>query len=405
MRSAGFVVGALLSLMAFPPSAGAEDEDWPRFYFGPRIGYYRLLHSRPAPGIVSSDGRQAGVFAGMNLNAYFGLELAGDHTVLDLSVPGRGKMAEYGIFTLLPQVRARYPLRDAHLVPYVLAGIGISHNEFKDRKEPAVGVSIRADGTTLAASVGGGLEYLVAPNIVLGVEAHWLMSRDQTIQIGDRGGKANLDAFLAAINLRLLVPDVSTVVVSPEPPPWRPYIGLRVGGETLFHQRISNTLEAPPENASIGPLNLLINVAAGVDLGRYFGVELAAESYSHDLKLRGVGTIKEYAIYNVLPELRLRYPMLGGAFVPYGVAGVGGSYGETKDDKGQGFRIVTHAKTIAVVGVLGAGLDSFIAHNIALGLETKYVYSRDHHITFADRRERLDLDAVVVSLGVRIYLR
>jgi opacity protein-like surface antigen len=63
------------------------------------------------------------------------------------------------------------------------------------------------------------------------------------------------------------------------------------------------------------------------------------------------------------------------------------------------------ATSAAVLATAGIGLDYFVASNIALGLETKYLYSPGHHVTIAPGHSTdATLQALAMSFGVRIYL-
>lgn len=74
-------------------------------------------------------------------------------------------------------------------------------------------------------------------------------------------------------------------------------------------------------------------------------------------------SIGEYAICTYVPQLRVRYPLFDGRLMPYLVTGTGFSFG------GEDFAPVT---------VAGIGIEYFVASNMALGAETKYLYSCDH---------------------------
>lgn len=393
-------------MLAAAGLASAEDTDATRFYFGGRLGGAFLLHREPAPGVkVQTSQQLTGFFAGVNLGKYLGVEVAGDLFETTLSKPGGENVSEYGMFSLVPQVRVRYPLLDGHLVPYAIAGVGMSHNEFNDRKPPGVGVRIRAQDTAVVAAVGAGVEYFVANNIALGVETKLLVSRDHDITVDDRGGRANLDAILTSANLRLFIPETGTPAGRFDAP-WRPYLGFSAGGASVLRNDIASGLEMRHENASIGgKLDLLLGAALGLDIGRHLGVELAAEGYEPSIALRGVGTIREYAIYTFIPQLRVRYPLLDGRATPYLIAGVGASYGEANDAKPKGNDIKVESNDFSLVATVGAGVDYFVTSNIAFGLQTRYLYSRDHKITIDGRTQSLDLDSILTSAGVKIYFR
>src|SRR5437867_2832247 len=236
---------AAIVLLAGAGRANAQDTDQVRFYVGGRSGMaFQLKTHGAAPGIDLSSGQQAnGFFLGAHLGRYLGAELAGDAFQTDLKVPGLGKIGEYGMFSLMPQIRARYPLLDNRLTPYVTAGVGVQVTEFNDRKPPGIGRRIDAAGTSVVGSVGAGIEYFVADNVAWGVDATYLVSRGQEIRIDDHGGHANLDALLVTTSLRLLFPEGPDAPRVYEPPPWRPYFGVRLGGQHFLHERLGGGLE------------------------------------------------------------------------------------------------------------------------------------------------------------------
>jgi opacity protein-like surface antigen len=397
----------VLSLGGVASAGRAEETGEPRWYFGARIGTGFMLHHQVAPDIdVSSWAPVSGVFAGVHLNRYLGVEMAADLFEVELRVPGRRAVGEYGMFSLIPQVRARYPLLEGRLTPYVIGGIGVGHNEFNDRKPRGLGLKVDAEGTALVGAVGGGIEYSLANTIAVGVEAKLLLSRDQEIKVQGRGGRANLDALFTAAHLRLLFPDGAAPVSSRLASWWRPYIGLRTGGAILIHTEAPADLEIRPENAAIGgKVNQLVNVALGVDLGQYAGIELSVDSYETNLTVRPFGAVREYAIYAAIPQLRLRYPLAAGRLAPYLLAGVGLSYAETNDGKPPGFDLPMTKVDYSVAAAAGGGIDYFLATNIAFGLETKYLSSRDHRLSMPGRSSHVSLDALLISFGTRIFLR
>lgn len=398
-------LATLLLVLGFASAPLAQDRDAPRFYLGPRMGVGVPLKDKPASGIDLSTDRVTGLVAGVSLGRYLGVEVAADHWESSLRPDGLHTVGEYGLFFVVPQLRLRYPLLEDRLTPYLVAGVGVSHAEFNDRKSDGVGLRIRASGTGVVGALGGGLEYFVANNISLGVETRWLISRDQEIKVGTQGGTANLDQLQATANLRLLFPEGPDAPRPAQAPAWRPYVGLRAGGAYTIDDSAGGGLELRPENGSIGPFNLLFNVAVGVDLGRYLGLELAAESYEMNLRLSGVGLVREYSVYAFWPQVRLRYPVLDGRLVPYAIAGVGVSYAETNDAKPKGLGVDVNGDDVDVAGVVGGGLDWFLARNIAAGVETKYAIDRGHEIDVQGTRRSVTLDALFVSFGFRIYFR
>jgi opacity protein-like surface antigen len=235
----------------------------------------------------------------------------------------------------------------------------------------------------------------------------WQKSPEELERIWGRTQKADLDAVLAAVSLRLLFPE-SPAALQAERSDYRTegrfYLGLRLGGATPVHGRIADDLEARPANNAIGgTLGHLFGVVLGTDLTRHLGVELALEGFEPRLAIPNLGSVAEYGLYVVTPQVRLRYPVLGGRLVPYILGGAGVSWGEVNDIKPHGFNLNIKGEDYAPVGMLGIGAEYFVARNIAVGLELKYMISRGHSITVAGRTQHMNLDSILTFLGVRIF--
>ena len=129
--------------------------------------------------------------------------------------------------------------------------------------------------------------------------------------------------------------------------------------------------------------------------------KFAADGHGPVITLRDPGAIGEYAIYTVVPQVRLRYPMAA-RLVPYAFGGLGVSYAEFNDRK----RLAAHAEGsgFGLALAVGAGLEHLITDNIALGLEAKYVMSRGHELRLEGRAYDVNVDAFLIAAGVRIYL-
>ncbi|HET9489281.1 MAG TPA: porin family protein [Methylomirabilota bacterium] len=181
----------------------------------------------------------------------------------------------------------------------------------------------------------------------------------------------------------------------------RGYLGIRIGGALLLDDDLNPHIEG-------SMLQQLVGVGLGVNLGRHLSLELAGDGYELNLKLHGLprgNTVAEYAIYTVVPQLRLRYPLRQGRLTPYALAGVGVSFTEINDQKEPvfDFDIDIDGNTWDVVGALGAGVEYFVASNIALGMEAKYLISRGHEIRLEGRTSDVKLDSLLFSFGLRIF--
>jgi len=375
----------------------AEDSDKPRGYL-----HLKFRDTNNLTGVHDYFG-----FAlGANLNRFLGVELSGDRFELFPDIQGSGVIGEYGVFALMPQVRARYPLFRNRLVPYVVGGAGIGLTDFNDRKTSALGVQVKDESTTPVGTLGAGLEYFLADNIGLGVEFKYLFAGDQTLTVGGTRHIFNASSPLTSFGLRLH-PELRSASLADarDPVPTRLYLGFRAGVAHPTDTALGPGIEArPAPNAIGGELAQFFGAALGLDFGRYLGAEIAVEGYEVAMSVRDIGTIGEYAVYSFLPTLRLRYPLGGGRVVPYGTAGVGLVHAEFNDRKPRGADIQVDAYSHSVGAAVGAGVEYFVTSNIAFGLESRYTYSPRHTIKIAGRADDVTIQAVSLSIGLRIYL-
>ena len=217
-----------------------------RFRFGGGLGLGATfrLHTNQGRGLEIDRYSQNYSFSlGVDINRFVGVELMTSQSQTDLEWSGR-KIGEYGMFTLIPQVRLSYPLLDGRLTPYVVAGVGFGHNEFGDRKRGGIGLSIQGNDTRVAGAVGVGLEYRLADNIGVGGELRYLASRGHEIEIEGTRQTLNLDALLVQARLRLLFPEREARPEAAYHTDGRWYLGLRYGGALTTRDRIGDGIEA-----------------------------------------------------------------------------------------------------------------------------------------------------------------
>src|SRR5262245_33366807 len=67
----------------------------------------------------------------------------------------------------------------------------------------------------------------------------------------------------------------------------------------------------------------LFGFSLGANLNRYFGVELSGDRFERFPQIPPYGTIGEYGVFALVPQVRLRYPLLGAKLTPYTVGGIG----------------------------------------------------------------------------------
>lgn len=137
-------------------------------------------------------------------------------------------------------------------------------------------------------------------------------------------------------------------------------------------------------------------ISAGVNFNRYLGLELAFDAY--DVK---VGDVSELEVLPLVPQLRLRYPLLHDRLVPYAIGGVGLSVTQANDA-----RAPVHwdgGKTgVHVAGSLGGGLEYFIQDNVAVGITGKYLFSGDVAYTADEQDSTINTGSALVGLNVRV---
>lgn len=397
MKALPSLCGVLAVLMTSAGTCRAQDSARPRYYL-----HLRGQDTNP----ITEVHDHWGLSLGANLGRLWGAELSVD--TLERHVQKQGNtLGEYGVVALVPQVRLRYPFLDNRLVPYVVGGVGVAFTEFNDRKPRTPRVAIDGASTSLpVGTVGAGIEYYFADNLAAGVELKYLIAGDQTFRIdGERHSQQVASTFLT-LGLRLLVPELRPPPAQPlDPAPARLYLGLRAGGaiSTATHA-FSNAVVRPEPPAYFSTANQFFGAALGADFGRYLGVELAADGYEVVLATAELGSLTEVAVMHLIPQVRVRYSVLDGRVVPYAIGGVGVGYIERNDRKPAGIGVDIETSRWGVAAALGAGVEYFVASNIAVGLEARYLTNRGHTVRIGTREDTGHYDAVAFALTLRVFL-
>ncbi len=120
-----------------------------------------------------------------------------------MSTPGKGEVVEYAVWTNILQARYRYPRLNGRLVPYAVAGGGFGFTEFNDRSQPA-GQNGANGGfdTSYVAATGIGMEYFLAENIAIGIEAKHIFMFDGEITVNNQPTELQLDPLFLTLGLR-----------------------------------------------------------------------------------------------------------------------------------------------------------------------------------------------------------
>ena len=196
----------------FEASRAADNDDL-RFYLVLRAGVAFFPHSDAVSSArVDTPVAFGGAAVGFNINRYWGVEFVGEGlpgrleaSLLEttLSTPGAGEVVEYSVWTSILQARLRYPMLNDKLVPYMIAGGGLGFTEFNDRKQPAGddGVTGGFESSWVGAA-GLGVEYFIANNIAVGIEAKYIFLFDSEIMVNNQPNELQLDPVFLTLGLR-----------------------------------------------------------------------------------------------------------------------------------------------------------------------------------------------------------
>jgi opacity protein-like surface antigen len=393
------MAAAVALLTVYVAAAWGQDRDRPR-------GYLHLRGQDTNP--ITDVHDHWGLSLGANLGRWWGAELSMDTFERHIDRDSN-KIGEFGVVALVPQVRLRWPLLEDRLVPYLVAGAGVAFSEFNDRKPRPTRVDV--DGATAimpVGTVGAGIEYYFADNLAVGVEVKYLFAEDQTVRLDGARHSQSVASLFTTLGLRLLVPEhrPQPPLIAGEPAPARLYLGVRAGGAISTDTEAFSNVEIRPEPpAYFSTANQVFGAALGLDLGRHLGVELAFDAYEVVLATPDRVSIAEVALVHVIPQLRLRYPMLGGRLVPYAIGGVGVGHVVLNDRTPPGDILDIETSSFGFAAAVGAGVEYFVASNIAVGLESRYLTNRGHTVRIGEGPEASGhFDAVTVALTLRVFL-
>ncbi len=347
-----------------------------------------------------------GFSLGVNLNRYLGVELSGDFFERDLDVSPYGRIGEYGVFALVPQVRLRYPLLDDRLTPYLVAGAGVAFTQFNDRKPKGFGLSVQDETATFVGTIGAGIEYFFADNLAVGVEVKYLIAANQKVTVNGTSHTPDIDSLFTTLALRVFYPELRPAPAASQQAEGRGrvYLGVEVGGAVPLRDKLASGVEANPEPpAYADTLNQYFAASVGLDLGRYLGVEVWFGGYETRIADANGQSLAEYATFAAIPQLRLRYPLLDGRLVPYVLAGVGAGFSEVNDKTAIGAAAGITGDSVAFAASGAIGAEYFVMNNVAVGAQVRYLHTTGK-IDLAGQTLTTKLDAMLFSGSLRIYL-
>ena len=390
MVMVALAAGALAAGALAAGVARGEDSDQLRWYLG---GRFDLMSLTRAHDFVGGE-------VGVNINRYVGVELA-----LDSYERKVGQLSELSVTGIMPQLRLRYPMLDDRLTPYLIAGFGPAVTQANDGRLPVEWVNGKTQ-THVAYTVGAGFEYFIADNVSLGYEIKELLSGGVDYVANGQPGRVGIEAPLMGVSLRVYAPQLhpEADAAAAAAATARLYVDLRTGGALLLDLEPFPGVSARPEQSVFGSnFTFGFGASLGADIGRYFAIELSLDNYEMKLGLPGVGDIGEYAVFPVLLQPRLRYPLLDGRLEPYVMCGVGAELGQINDLNETGKALNPKAEDVTVIGSFGAGAEYYVIDNVAIGVQTKYIISRGHQFQLpGEPVETGNFDSLLVVGNIRI---
>jgi len=389
----------LSCLAATPIRLGAEDSDGMRPYLHIRRGEFN--HNWGVQDMW-------GLGVGLNLNRYLGVEVAVDNwdKALVLSDLGDSALGELSTWSFVPQLRVRYPLFHDTLVPYLVGGFGGAFHQFNDRKSFGYGRAVEADGAGWSATAGGGIDWFFTDNLALNLEAKQIWLSSQDVSVDRVGYRFDPTDWVATIGFRVFLEEnrPRPLVSASDHAPTRIYLGFRAGRSLSTDDDWASNVTLSPESGAWGDLNQHYGGCVGVDLGRHWGFELAADGGEVSVDVAGVGSVCEYVVSPIIPQVRLRLPMSKGRWVPYGMAGMGICYTEANDYKAASEQVDFDASGIYPAVTVGGGIEYFLARNLSLSAETRWLYSWNHEFTLDGTDFRGDVSHLQFLLALRLYM-
>jgi len=186
-----------------------RDSDATRGYLALRVGKGLFTAGGGGePGIDTVSGILGAGALGININEYFGAELASEYARVQVRSDSLGKISGYPIWTVLALARARYPVMDGRLSPYIVAGGGLGKAlGGGDRDRPFADTGWVGSGqSTYVAALGAGFDYFLEDNVALNFEAkHTFLFETDVIYLG-QPAMLDLDFVSLTGGIRIFFP-------------------------------------------------------------------------------------------------------------------------------------------------------------------------------------------------------
>ncbi|MFN7141383.1 MAG: outer membrane protein, partial [Limisphaerales bacterium] len=176
-----------------------EPEIRNRVYFGVRYGGSVLLDNHWTDEVRLTPENSAtfnkindfgSLTLGVDIGRDWGVELSGDFSEYTIDASPYGEIGEYSMYTVVPHLRLRVPIKNGRWVPYVMGGLGFNYAEFNDRKTAGLNVPIQPSGFSPALSLGAGFEYFIARNFSINTDLRYIYTWDHKIETPTAGRRS-----------------------------------------------------------------------------------------------------------------------------------------------------------------------------------------------------------------------
>jgi opacity protein-like surface antigen len=142
---------------------------------------------------------------------------------------------------------------------------------------------------------------------------------------------------------------------------------------------------------------------AGLNFDEHWGAEIAIDYRQTGVAINGGETkLGEYSVTSIIPQVRWRYPLEDGKLSPYFIAGVGVARIESNDPTPESLNFPISWTDYTVMGAIGGGISWFVANNISLDFETKFLFG-SADVQLDGQTQSANLNTALLLLGIRVY--
>ncbi len=372
--------------------------------------------------------------AGYNIDPHWGVELQVDGTDPWVRSETQGGLERIAVITFVPAVRYRWALGDGRLMPYLTGGVGFSSNDVHGSFKPFATASTAS--TTVVGSLSMGLDYFISENVAAGFEFRSLIHPSQDAEVTFQNPQTgHVTRFTDSLNLTSLAllahlrffpgqqesadGGERTFFLADHGPydtdELRGYVAGLFGYEYNWDRNVGAGVHVRDKG---GDANLTKGGALGLNFDGHWGAEVQLLYTMLNIRMSTGPRFGKMNVFEILPALRYRYPLLGGRLVPFLLGGIGVSVLDTNEQRPlsvteNGRPVIVFPQfepgSPAIVGMIGAGIEYFLNHHVSVGLTVPlHLYSTvDTELHQAGRKTvtgTADLTSLAAFVQVKAYM-